>query len=140
MLQKCEFEGKQNNKECFKNLCSYLLHAVQPTQIITLKPDHNWLTSSNKALHDELTARSSSQENPSVEPDVPSPLLFSVLSHMNKSHILQNYFPEFSFNIIIPYTVLSAEWPLPFKLSNQNLVRTSHFLHARYMHHISHPP
>jgi hypothetical protein len=49
----------------------------------------------------------------------------------------KHYFPMTYFNIILPSTPMSSEWPLPFRLPNKNVVRISH---PRYIPRPSHPP
>jgi hypothetical protein len=52
----------------------------------------------------------------------------------------KTYLLKINFNIILPSTLRSSEWSLPFGLFNRNFVRFSSIPHARYMPHQSHLP
>jgi hypothetical protein len=51
--------------------------------------------------------------------------LVSIMSQMNPVHNFLPHFPKIHSNIIIASISRSSEWPLPFGVSNQNLVRIS---------------
>jgi hypothetical protein len=56
----------------------------------------------------------------------------TIMRQMNPIHTVQTYFPPIHFNIILPFTPMSSEGHLPFRLSNKNVL-ISHRPHARYI-------
>jgi hypothetical protein len=49
------------------------------------------------------------------------------------THTFPPYFRKVHTNIILPSMPRSSEWSYPFRFSDQNLVFTPYFFHARYM-------
>jgi len=59
--------------------------------------------------------------------------LTHMLSQMNPFCTFPPYFPKTHYNVLLPSTLRSSEWSLPFRFSNQNVVCLSHLscvLHA----------
>jgi len=56
------------------------------------------------------------------------------------AHTFQSYLLTLYSSITFPTAPKSSKWSLPFKLSNQNIIRISHQSHACYMSRRSHPP
>jgi len=54
----------------------------------------------------------------------------SILIQMHPVHTCTPYFPNIHSNIILPSTLRSLKWSLPFRFSNQNFVCISHLFHA----------
>jgi hypothetical protein len=82
----------------------------------------------------EVNSESASQEmihflwNPKVQYRVHnSPALDIILNQMNPGHIFSPYFPKIQFNIILQSTPRSLAWSLPFRFSDQNVVRISYY-------------
>jgi len=57
--------------------------------------------------------------------------LVPILNQMHQVHTFPTNFPKIHSNIILPSTPRSSEWPIPFKFSEKNFVRTSHLLSSR---------
>jgi hypothetical protein len=66
------------------------------------------------------------------------PPLAPTLSQIHPVHTLPPYFPNIHSNIILPSTLRSLDWSLPFWFSDQNYVYISHLSHACYMPHSPH--
>jgi len=64
-----------------------------------------------------------------------SPSLLPIRSKMNPVHIFLPYFPKIHSSVIVPSTLMSSEWSLPFRISEQNFV----CLPACYMSRPSNP-
>jgi len=68
-----------------------------------------------------------------MKPEVPLPLLVSILIHMNPIRSFPSYFPIIISNIIFPSMSRSSEWSLSFRFSDQNFVCISHICHLCYI-------
>jgi hypothetical protein len=66
--------------------------------------------------------------------------LVPILSQMNPVQTSPHYFPKIYFIVILPSTLRSSEWFLPFEFSDHNILCISHLFHACYMSRQSHTP
>jgi len=90
----------------------------------------------------EARSHSASQEilwNPKVRYLVHNnPPLVPILNHMHLVYNLPSYFPKIHSNIIFPSTTRFSKRSLPFRFSDQNIVRLSHPSYVCYMSRPSH--
>jgi hypothetical protein len=91
-----------------------ILEKLSVAQLVKKFPHRSWKPNAHYRVQNSLTP-------------VPN------LSQINPVHSFPPYFHKIYSNIILPFTLRSSEWSLPFTISDQDFVRISHspyVLHA----------